>query len=145
MNTYPASECLIGLADDEHGNASVYGPDARYKCALCGTETTFEPNKKTTRQDLSEPFERATGPLKPYEEDFCDFDCHGCGAHIRMVYDLFELSMARYRYYPKTCYAIPSSGRPSITPPPKKASKVAGCLYVVLGIGALVMAMFFAE
>ena len=43
-----------------------------------------------------------------YEEDFCDFDCQTCGAHLRCVYSLAEVSMAHYEYTPHTLYHLPA-------------------------------------
>ena len=48
------------------------------------------------------------GTIAAYEEDFCDFDCQTCGAHLRCVYSLAEVSMAHYEYTPHTIYHLPA-------------------------------------
>ena len=137
MEIVKAGERLVGLGPNQSGDATLYTSSTAYQCPQCGCSSPFDIRGKTTRVDLTEPFEAATGHLQPYEEDYCDFDCSGCGVHIRCVYALEEIRMAQYQYYPVTLYVSPSTGRPSVESNKKKSSAPKGCIYGVLAVGVL--------
>ena len=104
MNKYRAHDRLIGLSNNRDGKPTVYNSRVAYRCESCGTSTTFDIDLRTSWTALAEKFNRAMGTLKPYEQDYCDFDCSGCGVSVRCVYAISEVSMNQYQYYPETIY-----------------------------------------
>ncbi len=144
METHRASEALSGLSENRDGNPTLYNSAVAYQCGQCGSSTPFDIKGKTARADLAEAFEAATGPLQPYEEDYCDFDCAGCGVHVRCVSARTEVRMAQYEYSPFPLYVSPATGRPSIEPESPEPTKGKGCMYVALALGGIIAALVFA-
>ena len=134
METHEARKRLVGLSKDSAGHNTVYNPAVTYYCGQCNASTIFDIHTKTSRADLISAFQQTTGKLKSYEEDYCDFDCGGCGAHVRCVYSLTELSMAHYEYYPITLHVRPSTGQPSIEVKRRSQKSKTGCFLLVLGL-----------
>ena len=138
MDTYPAHERLIGLSEDRGGDPTVYNSGVSYRCGKCGASSTFDADVKTSRASLAEKFDGVMGPLKPYEQDYCDFDCSGCGVPVRCVYAISEVSMNHYEYYPETIYVGESSDVPVGETP---SGKNPGCICLVVGIGGLIVSL----
>jgi hypothetical protein len=46
----------------------------------------------------------ASGPVIPYEVDYCDFPCRNCGQLVRVKYGMHEFAMSSYRYFPLDVY-----------------------------------------
>ena len=104
MNKYRAHDRLIGLSNNRDRKPTVYNSRVAYRCESCGTSTTSDIDLVTSWTALAEKFNRAMGTLKPYEQDYCNFDCSGCGVSVRYVYAVSEVSMNQYQYYPETIY-----------------------------------------
>ena len=149
MDTFPAHERLIGLSEDRGGDSTVYNSGVSYRCGKCGASTTFDADVKSSRASLNEKFDRVMGPLKPYEQDYCDFDCSGCGVPVRCVYALSEVSMNHYEYYPETIYVGASGDIPvgemgedlSRKKPGCVSMNKPGCICLVVGIAGLVASL----
>ena len=147
MKTLTAADALTGLGRDRDGNAVVYHPAVAYECDECGASSCFDLKVKTHRIELASQFETATGVLTNYEEDYCDFDCSGCGAHVRCVYAYHELSMARYEYYPARLFVIQGTGQPSVQreDPPSSSRRLWKVIALMLGFALAVLAVFTGD
>ena len=141
METYRAQERLIGLSEDLDGNPTVYNHGVSYQCLRCGASTTFDVQGKTSRASLAEKFDRVMGSLQPYEQDYCDFDCSGCGVPVRCVSAISEVSMNHYLHYPETIYVGESSDIPIGETGETPSRKKPGCIYLVVGIGGLIVSL----
>ncbi len=108
MEKFRAQDCLIGLSENLDGNLTVYNYGVSYICRKCSSSTPFDAEVKTLQTALAEKFNRAMGTLHPYEHDYCDFDCSGCGVSVRCVFAIDEVSMNHYEYYPETVYVCMS-------------------------------------
>ena len=140
LKTYPANVHLTGLSDDRDGNQTVYNTGVMYICSECGTSASFDVRKKSNNESRAAHFSEVMGGLTAYEQDYCDFDCPGCGAHVRMVYDLTEVSMAHYEYYPRMLYVRPASTGFAMEVEKPVVSKRPAWLSWLLGSALLVFA-----
>ena len=129
------------MSEDIDGDRTVYNQGVSYQCPRCGASTTFDVEKKTSRTSLAEKFDRVMGTLPPYEQDYCDFDCSGCGVPVRCVYAFSEVSMNHYQNYPKTFYGGEPSDIPVGETEETPSGKKSGCIYLVVGIGGLIVAL----
>jgi hypothetical protein len=143
MKTLSAHDVLTGLSDNGSGNHTVHNTNVQFVCSECGSSSTFDIRRKAQSPGRILLFDEAMGSLNKYEEDYCDFDCQACGAHVRMVYDLTEISMARYEYYPRTihlCTATDGFGM-HVTPDVRKKNRRWIFWAVALGLVASVLVL----
>ena len=143
LETVSADRRLIGLADDGSGQFTLLTSAAKYRCAACNALTTFDVRQKSSQAARMREFTEAMGSLTAYEKDYCDFDCSGCGEHVRLVYSLTEVSMAHYHYYPNTLYVYPPTdgfaiqATSSLEQPPKRWLYLTLMIATLAGIFAL--------
>ena len=138
LETISADSRLVGLTDDDSGQFTRLTLDVAYRCAACNTRTQFDVRQKSSQAARLRRFAEVMGSLTPYEEDYCDFDCSGCGEHVRLVYALTEVSMARYEYYPRTIHICPATDGFAMQAPPQTKVKRPAWLYWLLGCALVV-------
>ena len=124
MQIFRAIDRLNGLAPDREGASVLFHRDVTYTCAACSQKTAFDINAKCKNPQRLNLFDQAMGAIAAYEEDYCDFDCQTCGAHVRCVYALAEVSMAHYEYTPHTIYHLPPMTGFEMKRPPVKTRSI---------------------
>jgi len=100
-------ERLMNLSSDRLTGRPVFGQPAAFRCILCDTSTRFQLGRKNP-----EPFtpkiyaalDAASGPAVPWETDYTDFCCLGCGLPVRVTHEIHEFAMSSYRYLPLRVY-----------------------------------------
>lgn len=105
-------DVLVGLASDRWSNDPVFANIPTYWCAKCDDITQFSLKVKEPPQftfAIRKAMDDASGPVIPYETNYCDFCCKHCGQPVRVKYDEHEFAMSSYRYLPKVVYLYESA------------------------------------
>lgn len=100
-------EVLVGLVHDKFGDEKVFTNTQQYWCSKCDAVTLFDLRVKDPLQfsfPIRKALNDASGPVVPYEIDYCDLVCHKCGQPVRVKYGQHEFAMSSYRYFPLDVY-----------------------------------------
>jgi hypothetical protein len=98
---------LMNLSPDRFTGRPVFGHPAAYRCAVCGTSTRFQLGRKNPEAftpSIHAALDAASGPAVPWETDYTDFCCLGCGLPVRVTHEVHEFAMSSYRYLPLRVY-----------------------------------------
>ena len=94
---------LMNLSPDRFTGRPVFGHPAAYRCAACGESTRFQLGRKNPEsftQIIHAALDAVSGPPVPWETDYTDFCCLGCGLPVRVTHEIQEFAMSSYRYLP---------------------------------------------
>ncbi len=100
-------ERLLNLSPERFTERPVFGSPTVYRCAVCGESTRFQLGRKNPKPftpSIHAALDAAAGPPVPWETDYTDFCCLGCGIPVRVTYEIHEFAMSSYRYMPLCVY-----------------------------------------
>ena len=103
----PPESRLLNLSPDRFTGRPVLGHPPAYRCAVCNTATRFQLGRKNPEpftQEIHAALDAASGPAVPWETDYTDFCCLGCGLPVRATHEIQEFAMSSYRYLPLCGY-----------------------------------------
>jgi hypothetical protein len=80
----------------------------KYWCSRCDVVTQFSLRVKEPAEftfAVRKAMDAASGPVKPYEVDYCDFLCRNCAQPVRVRYGEREFAMSSYIRFPLDVFA----------------------------------------